>query len=80
MMDEHFQRLGEFREEIRQRARSLIAEGIDPTLVARAALEASCATNEEHLDSRLDLFEWMQDELNQIKEEFFPERRGGGGH
>ena len=41
-MDEHFQRLGEFREEIRQRSRSLIAEGIDPTLVARAALEASC--------------------------------------
>jgi hypothetical protein len=69
---QHFRHLGEFKQEIRERASELIGEGIEPTVVARTVLVASIAITEEYLDSTFHLFKWMHEELGGIEHKYFP--------
>ena len=79
VMDEehldHFRTLGEWKQAIRERARELIGEGIEPIVVARTVLIAATAIADECLDGDIHLFKFMHDELHAVERKHFP---GGG--
>ena len=80
VMDEehldHFRTLGEWKQAIRERARELIGEGIEPIVVARTVLIAATAIADECLDGDIHLFKFMHDELHAVERKHFP----GGGY
>ena len=77
MDDEHLEhfRPGEWKQAIRERARELIGEGIEPSSCPRTILIAATAIADLYLDDDIHLFKFMHDELHAVERKHFP---GGG--